>query len=67
MFMENCSNIFSLKNLQFVICTMQATPKLEIHNSLNCDPKTNNSGSRVVQNSTKKFIGKMFFSRVTML
>lgn len=46
---------------------MQATPKLKIHNSLNCDPKTNNSGSRVVQNSTKKFIGKMFFSRVTML
>lgn len=38
MFMENCSNIFSLKNLQFVMCTMQATPKLEIHNSLNCDP-----------------------------
>lgn len=38
MFRENCSNIFSLKDLQFVICTMQATPKLEIHNTLNCGP-----------------------------
>lgn len=45
MFMENCSNIFSLQNPQFVMYTMQATPKLEIHNSLNCDPQTNNSGS----------------------
>lgn len=36
------------------MCTMQATPKLEIHNSLNCDPQTNNSGSEFDKEISRK-------------
>lgn len=40
-----------LTKLQFVICTMQSSSKVKIHNCSKCDPRTNNSGP--VQSLTK--------------